>query len=76
MDAQGNIYRGLEDEIPGEDKHRFDAAVLRGEAERAKGLVIDQTISAVERAEDLARARAAAQARIEGAPLHPDDSVE
>ena len=35
MDARGNIYRAPEDEIPDEDKERFDAAVLRGEAERA-----------------------------------------
>jgi hypothetical protein len=36
MDAKGNIYRAPEDEIPAEDRRRFDQAVLAGEARRAQ----------------------------------------
>jgi hypothetical protein len=36
MDARGNIYRAPEDEIPVEDRERFDRAVLAGEVQRAK----------------------------------------
>lgn len=42
MDARGNIYRAPEDEIPAEDKERFDAAVLRGEAEHASDRIAAQ----------------------------------